>query len=282
MSGAATVRICMRGIGGRMGRAIADAIAESPGVVLAAGIDREESGLVGAEIGGVKVSSDLPGAIAISDVVVDFTHPRSVEAAARECAAARRAMVIGTTGLDEAANEAIDALAAVAPVVVAPNTSLGVTLLFHLAARAAEALGDEFDAEIVEMHHRRKVDAPSGTAVRLAEVVAKAKGLDPAKHVVHGRSGHVGARPTPEIGVMTLRGGDVVGEHTLVLAGAGERLELTHRATSRSIFARGALRAAKWVVAQPPGRYDMTDVLQLGDADAPGAVGVGVGEGAAG
>ena len=253
----------MRGIGGRMGRAIAEALAETPGVVLAAGVDRDDSGLVGTEIGGVKVTSDLPAAIASSDVVVDFTHPRSVEAAARECAAAKRAMVIGTTGLDAAAYEAIDALAEVAPVVVAPNTSLGVTLLFHLAARAAAALGDEFDAEIVEMHHRRKVDAPSGTAVRLGEVVAKAKGLDPGEHVVHGRSGQVGARPTREIGIMTLRGGDVVGEHTLVLAGAGERLELTHRATSRAIFARGAIRAAKWVVGRAPGRYDMSDVLGL-------------------
>jgi 4-hydroxy-tetrahydrodipicolinate reductase len=171
--------------------------------------------------------------------------------------------VIGTTGLDERAEAAIDALAARAPVVVAPNMSPGVTLFFHLAARAAELLGPDYDAEIVEMHHRRKVDAPSGTAVRLGEVVARAKGFDPERAVVHGRSGQVGARPREEVGVMTLRGGDVIGDHTLVLAGEGERLELTHRASSRDIFARGAVRAARWVVGQPPGRYDMADVMGI-------------------
>jgi 4-hydroxy-tetrahydrodipicolinate reductase len=138
-----------------------------------------------------------------------------------------------------------------------------VTVLLHLAALAAALLGAGWDAESVEMHHRKKVDAPSGTAVRLAEVVARARGLDPGRAVVHGRSGQVGARTDAEIGVLALRGGDVVGEHTLVLAGASERLELVHRAHDRGLFARGALRAARWVSAAPPGVYDMTDVLGL-------------------
>jgi 4-hydroxy-tetrahydrodipicolinate reductase len=258
-----TVRIGIHGIGGRMGRAIAEALLEDADAEACSGIEREGSLLVGGEVLGVPVSDDLDAALAGCDVVIDFTTPEATARLAAACAAAKKPAVIGTTGLDAAAEAAIADLAAVAPVVVAPNMSMGVTLLFHLAARAAEALGPAFDAEIVEMHHRRKVDAPSGTAVRLAEVVARAKGLDPARHVVHGRSGQVGARPDAHSGVMTLRGGDVVGEHTLILAGTGERLELTHRATSRAIFARGAVRAARWVAGTAPGRYDMADVLGL-------------------
>lgn len=266
-----TVRIGIFGVGGRMGRAIAAIAREDAEVLLGCGIEREGSDLLGADLGtltgdealGVAVTSDLLAALDACDVVIDFTSPRATTRLVSACAQAGKPAVVGTTGLDAEANEAIASLAARAPVVVAPNMSAGVTLLFHLAAQAAEAMGPDYDAEIVEMHHRRKVDAPSGTAVRLGEVVARAKGLDPAKHVVHGRSGQVGARPDAEIGIMTLRGGDVVGEHTLVLAGAGERLELTHRATDRAIFARGAVRAAKWVVGQSAGRYDMTTVLGL-------------------
>jgi 4-hydroxy-tetrahydrodipicolinate reductase len=149
----------------------------------------------------------------------------------------------------------------VAPVVATPNFSAGVHVLMDLAARAVRLLGPEYDIEVVEMHHKRKVDSPSGTALRLAEVVARARELDPARALVHGRSGQVGARRADEIGVMALRGGDVFGDHTLVLAGEGERLELTHRSNGRPIWARGAVRAAHWVVGKPAGRYDMTDVL---------------------
>lgn len=258
-----TVRIAVLGVAGRMGRAIVEVASDDPDVEIAFGVERSGSPHLGAEILGVTVTDDLAKAIAESDVTIDFTSPESTASTADACAAAGRAMVIGTTGLDDRAQQAIARLAAAGPVVVAPNMSVGVTLLFHLAARAAAALGPAFDAEIVEMHHRRKVDAPSGTAVRLGEVVAEAKGLDPKADVVHGRSGQVGARPDAQIGIMTLRGGDVVGEHTLVLAGLGERLELTHRATDRAIFARGAIRAAKWVVTRGPGRYDMSDVLGL-------------------
>lgn len=264
-------RIGIHGVAGRMGRAVVAVALEDGAVSVTSAIEREGSPHLGADVGalagreplGVEVVSDVASALAGCEVVIDFTSPEATARLAAACAEAGRPAVIGTTGLDGAANAAIAKLAERAPVVVAPNMSAGVTLLFHLAARAAEALGPGFDAEIVEMHHRRKVDAPSGTAVRLGEVVARAKGLDPKKHIVHGRSGQVGARPDAEIGIMTLRGGDVVGEHTVVLAGPGERLELTHRATDRAIFARGAVRAARWVVTQPAGRYDMAAVLGL-------------------
>ena len=172
-------------------------------------------------------------------------------------------MVIGTTGLDASTRAALERAAERVPIVFAPNYSQGVNALYFLAARATELLGPDFDAEILEIHHRHKVDSPSGTAVRLGEVVAQAKQLDPERVVTHGRSGQVGARPLDEVGVMALRGGDVVGEHTLYLVGEGERVELTHRATDRTIFARGAVRAARWVVSRPAGLYDMTDVMGI-------------------
>jgi 4-hydroxy-tetrahydrodipicolinate reductase len=253
-----------------MGRAIVRAIAEDPGFVLVAAIDREESAAIGRDAGelaqigplGVDVS-DAREWVGEADVVVDFSAPAGTRAIAECCQKRKTPLVVGTTGLDAAAEEAIAALAASVPVVVAPNTSIGVTVLFHLAAEAARLLGPSYDAEIVEIHHRRKADAPSGTALRLAECVAAAKGLG-KESFVFGRSGQVGARPENEIGIVALRGGDVVGEHTLVLAGPGERIELTHRAHDRSLFARGALRAARWVAThREPGRYDMRHVLGI-------------------
>lgn len=240
------LRAGLWGADGRMGRAIADAIEARDGVVLAATPGPDD---------------DPAEAFAGVDVIIDFTSPGGTRRAAVAAAAVGAPLVSGTTGLDGAARDALARLAAAQPVVHAPNMSQGVTLLFHLAARAAELLGTGFDAEIVEMHHRRKADAPSGTGVRLAEVVARAKGLDPASAVRASREGMVGARPDAEVGVVALRGGTVVGEHTLVLAGAGERVELTHRAEDRGIFARGAVRAATWIVGRPPGLYDMGDVL---------------------
>ncbi len=267
-----TIGIGIYGAAGRMGRAIAAVAREDTAVEIACAVEHEGSLHAGADLGtlaggaslGVSVTTDLVAALEACDVIIDFTTPAGTRRLIDACARADKPAVVGTTGLDDAAHAAIATLAERAPVVVAPNMSAGVTLLFHLAARAAEALGPDFDAEIVEMHHRKKVDAPSGTAVRLGDVVARAKGLDPAKHVVHGRSGQVGARPDAEVGIMTLRGGDVVGEHTLLLVGPGERLELTHRATDRAIFARGAVRAAKWAVTRPAGLYDMAAVLGLG------------------
>jgi 4-hydroxy-tetrahydrodipicolinate reductase len=263
--GARALRIAMHGAGGRMGRAIVRAISEEASLSLVAALDREGSDALGRDAGelaqvgtiGVALVADRV-ALRGADVVIDFSSPAATAATARACAASSTPMVIGTTGLDAEANEAIDALARTTAVVVAPNTSVGVTVLFHLAAEAARLLG-----EIVEMHHKKKVDAPSGTALRLAERVAAAKGLG-QDAFVHGRSGQVGARPRDEIGIVALRGGDVIGEHTLVLAGPGERMELTHRAHDRSLFALGALRAARWVATRRiPGRYDMTDVLGI-------------------
>jgi len=251
------VKVEVFGALGRMGRSVVDVVRAAEDLQLGALFDRSAG-----EVRGVSTRQDFGAAALEGDVLVDFSLPAAtaeVFAAARE---AKVPVVCGTTGIDDPGVAAIAAAAEVVPVVVAPNFSQGVTVLFALAAEAARLLGPAFDAEIVEMHHRRKVDAPSGTAARLAEVVREAKGFE-REALRYGREGQVGARPDAEIGVMTLRGGDVVGEHTLLLAGAGERLELTHRARDRGIFAEGAVRAARWVVGQPPGRYDMHDVMGL-------------------
>lgn len=261
----------MHGAAGRMGRSILGVLLDHPDARAVAAVEQEGSELIGQDAGvvsggapmGVTVSSDLESALQDCDVIIDFSSPEGTERLTKRCAELGRPAVIGTTGLTDAGEAAVTALAERMPVMQAPNFSQGVTLLFHLAELAAERLGDDFDAEIVEMHHRHKVDAPSGTALRLAEGVARAKGLDPRRDLVRERNGQVGPRSTEEVGVMTLRGGDVVGEHTLVLAGPGERLELAHRATDRSIFARGAVRAAVWLVSQKPGRYDMADVMGI-------------------
>jgi 4-hydroxy-tetrahydrodipicolinate reductase len=253
-----------------MGRSILEVVLEDPAAHLVAALDRAGHPSVGQDVAVLLgraapllliVTDDLETALAEAEVVIDFTTPAATRALLERCARAGIAAVVGTTGMDAACERAVDALAKVAPVVVAPNFSVGVNVLMALAERAARALGPDFDLEIVEMHHKHKVDAPSGTAVRLAEVVARARDLDPARAVVHGRSGQVGARRSEEIGVLALRGGDVVGDHTLILAGPGERIEITHRAHGRQIFARGAVRAAHWVVGRPAGRYDMADVL---------------------
>jgi 4-hydroxy-tetrahydrodipicolinate reductase len=252
------IRIGITGASGRMGRAIARLARADSEVAIAALIERADSPAIDTEIEGVVVTST----VGACDVLIDFSHASATAAIVKAATAAKRPLVVGTTGLPEAALVAIGSHAAVAPVVHAPNMSVGVTVLFELAAQAARVLGPDYDAEIVEMHHRHKKDAPSGTAARLAEVVARAKGLGPDS-IVYGRSGEPGARPQEQIGVFALRGGDVVGDHTLVLAADGERLELGHRATSRDVFARGAIRAAKWVAGAPPGLYDMRDVLGL-------------------
>ncbi len=262
-------RVALHGATGRMGRAIVQVIASDPGAVLVAAyaapgdvdLGRDAGELAGVARAGVAIEP-LSGAID-ADVVIDFTNPTATESIVFRCRESRVPLVSGTTGLTAAQDRALDELSEVVPVVHSPNMSVGVNVLFHLAEIATRLLGSAFDPEIVEMHHRQKIDAPSGTAVRLAERVALARGLDPEKAVVHGRSGQVGPRRDDEIGVMTLRGGGVVGEHTLVLAGPGERVELVHRAQDRSIFAHGAVRAARWIVGTHPGRYGMSDVLGL-------------------
>ncbi|HSN83065.1 MAG TPA: 4-hydroxy-tetrahydrodipicolinate reductase [Polyangiales bacterium] len=265
------VQIAIHGAAGRMGRSIAAVLNDDLEGNLVAAMDREDSELLGQDMGvltgrepsGVRITCDLEEFLSNVEVVIDFSGAAATAKLLPVCAGQRIPMVIGTTGLDAATRAGLERAAEMVPIVFAPNYSQGVNALYFLAARATELLGPAFDAEIVEMHHRFKVDAPSGTAVRLAEVVAEAKQLDPERAVNPGRSGQVGARPLEEIGVMALRGGDVVGEHTLYLVGEGERLELTHRATDRSIFARGAVRAAHWVVARPAGLYDMADVMGI-------------------
>lgn len=262
------IRVAVHGATGRMGRAIVRVLAEEENLSLTAAWAPASDPAQGRDAGALAGVGDLGVTVRSltrvdADVAIDFTTPDGVRAIASACATAGVPLVSGTTGLDDASRGALEAAAETVPVVFAPNMSVGVTLLFHLAELASSGLGEAFDAEIVEMHHRDKVDAPSGTAVRLAERVARGKGLD-ASAIVHGRSGQVGPRPDGEIGVMTLRGGGVVGDHTLYLTSAGERLELTHRALDRSIFARGAIRAAKWLAsANRPSLYDMADVLGL-------------------
>lgn len=265
------VQVAIHGAAGRMGLSIASVLNDDLEGKLVAAMDREGSDLLGQDMGvltgrapsGVTITSDVEAFLQNVEVVIDFSIARASARLLPICAGQHIPMVIGTTGLDAETRAALERAAERVPIVFAPNYSQGVNALYFLAARATELLGPDFDAEIVEIHHKRKVDSPSGTAVRLGEVVAAAKSLDPGRAVTHGRSGHVGARPLDEVGVMALRGGDVVGEHTLYLVGEGERIELTHRATDRSIFARGAVRAAHWVVDRPAGLYDMADVMGI-------------------
>ncbi|MEM7433905.1 MAG: 4-hydroxy-tetrahydrodipicolinate reductase [Myxococcota bacterium] len=264
------LRVAIHGAAGRMGQSIASVIEGAADIQLVAAMDRTDSELVGRDIAvlsgsephGIQVTSDVEAFLANVEVVIDFSVAMATDKLLPICASQQIPMVIGTTGLDDATRGALERAAERTPIVFAPNYSQGVNALYFLAARATELMGPGFDAEIVEIHHRHKVDSPSGTAVRLGEVVTDAKHLA-RDAVTHGRSGQVGARPSDEVGVMALRGGDVVGEHTLLLVGDGERLELTHRATDRSIFARGAVRAARWVVDRSAGLYDMADVMGI-------------------
>ena len=212
--------------------------------------------------GALGESQALPPSGEGVDVLIDFTSPEGAVAHARWCAEHGVALVTGTTGLEESHQAAVDAAAERVAVVQSPNMSVGVNLLFDLARRATGVLGEGADIEIVETHHRYKMDAPSGTAVRLGEVIAEARETSLEASGNFGRKGMIGPRPTGEIGMMTLRGGDVVGEHTATFFLDGERVEITHRATDRAIFARGAVRAAVWVASRPAGAYDMADVLR--------------------
>ena len=266
-----TLKVAVYGAAGRMGRVEVDLVLQDATAELVAALEEPNSPALGQDAGmlagslkqmGVAVTSDLDSAIKSAQVVIDFSNPAATRALIAACIKHRVPAVIGTTGLNADDEQALNQLAQLVPVVWAANFSVGVNVLVYLAARAVQLLGPDFDIEIIEMHHRNKVDAPSGTALRITEAVAKARGGSQSR-AVHGRTGEVGARTPNEIGVLALRGGDVVGEHTVVLAGPGERLELTHRAHSRVILARGALHAAHWVVEQKPGRYDMADVLSL-------------------
>ena len=265
-----TLDIAVAGAGGRMGRSVAQACAEAADVRLAAALEAPGYALVGTDAGliaGVGAQGvfvvDRPADMEPFDVLIDFTNPQGALEHLEECVRRGRGAVVGATGFDEAQRAATRAFALRVPVVVAPNMSVGVNLCFRLVESAARALGDDVDVEIVEAHHRHKVDAPSGTALRMGEVVAEALGRDLRQCAVYGREGRTGERARATIGFETIRAGDIVGEHTVLFAGTGERVEITHRSSSRMNFAVGALRAARWVRGQPAGMYDMQDVLGL-------------------
>jgi 4-hydroxy-tetrahydrodipicolinate reductase len=258
------IRAVVAGAGGRMGSTILAALRAEKDFSLTGAFERPGSEHVGRDACGVPISGNIEQGLAKgADVVVDFTAPPASLQHAAVCAERGIALVIGTTGFTEEQKTALRAVSRRIPLVLAPNMSAGVNVLFRLVADAARALGSAYDVEVVEMHHRMKRDAPSGTALRLAEVAADALGLHAKDPLVYERHGDVGSRQAGTVGVQALRGGDVVGDHTVHFLADGERLELTHRATSRDNFARGAVRAARWIVGQKPGFYDMQDVLGI-------------------
>ena len=266
------LRVGIAGAGGRMGRMLVESVQQSgEHVRLGAALAREGSTLTGCDAGevagvgvlGVSITSDIEAALDHCDVLIDFT---TIEASLRHIEACRQrglALVLGTTGFEGDALRAIEQAAGDMPLCKASNFSTGVNLCLKLLADAARALGDTADVEIIEAHHRHKVDAPSGTALNMGEVIAEALGRSLASDAVYHRQGQTGARGQREIGFSTVRGGDIVGDHTILFAADGERIEITHRASSRMAFARGALRAAAWLSGRPAGLYDMQDVLEL-------------------
>ncbi len=265
------LKIGVVGASGRMGRMVGSIIAASGECELAGATEAPGSEHLGADAGalagvgdnGVIVTGEAAAMFAHVDAVIDFTAPAATQAHAQIAADAGCALIAGTTGLEAEQQAALAAAAAVVPVVWAPNMSAGVNLLFAVTQQVARALGEDFDIEIAEMHHRHKVDAPSGTALGLGQAAAAGRGVDFDAVKVLSREGITGERKPGDIGFATLRGGDVVGEHSVVFAGAGERVELSHRATDRAIFARGAVRAALWSAGKPAGLYTMNDVLGL-------------------
>jgi len=265
------MRIAVSGAAGRMGRALIKACHELPGVRLGAALEHPDSTLRGTDAGelagvgrmGVILDGDLANVLDRFDVLVEFTRPEVTVRHVELCRDAGRSLVIGTTGFTEAQRERILEAAMDTAIVLAPNMSVGVNLCLRLLDIAARVVGEDMDVEIIEAHHRHKVDAPSGTALRMGEVVAEALGRRLEECAVYGRQGITGERERKTIGFETIRGGDIVGEHTVLFAGEGERIEVTHKATSRMTFARGALRAAQWLREKERGLFDMQDVLGL-------------------
>ncbi|MFW1678716.1 4-hydroxy-tetrahydrodipicolinate reductase [Pontibacter sp. JAM-7] len=266
------IRVAVTGAAGRMGKANIEAIQMAEGITLSAAIVEPSSSLVGADAGevagvgklGVKLADTLASVVDDFDVLIDFTSPEVTLDNVAYCAAQGKHVVIGTTGLNDAQKERLNVLAENTAIVFAPNMSVGVNLCFKLLEVAARALGnDDYDIEVIEAHHRHKVDSPSGTALRMGEVVADALGRDLKTCAVYGREGQIGARPRGEIGFETIRAGDVVGDHTVLFATEGERIEITHKASNRLTFAKGAVRAAVWLQDKTTGLYDMQDVLGL-------------------
>lgn len=259
----------MSGAAGRMGRAIIGCQAQA-GLELSGALERAGSEFLGQDAGalagigslGIEITSDPATALKEAGAVIDFSSPENTLSLARSCTESGTGLVVGTTGFSEEQKKELQGYSKKIPLLISPNMSLGVNVLFHLTRMAARVLGPDYAAEVTEIHHRHKKDAPSGTAVKLLEILEEQFGLS-AGDVVHGRSGLTGERPKNQIGSHALRGGDVVGDHTVFLLGEGERIEITHRAASRNTFAMGALRAAKWLDGQKPGLYSMDSVLGL-------------------
>jgi 4-hydroxy-tetrahydrodipicolinate reductase len=252
------VKIAIAGAGGRMGRTLLEAVLGDQELTLVAAVDVARSAAIGQQAGKIKIGSEL-AAIGHADVTLDFTRPEGTLALLKHA----KAMVIGTTGFTEEDKGVIAEAALRIPIVMAANFAIGVNTVYKLAETAARILGEAYDVEIVEAHHRHKVDAPSGTALELGRIVAKALDRDLAKTASYGRKGEIGERKPKEIGFHAIRGGDIVGEHTVIFAGAGERVEVTVRSQSRATYSNGALRAAKWLKGRGPGLYAMSDVLGL-------------------
>ncbi len=266
------IRVAVGGAGGRMGRTLIEACHESSAVTLGAALEHPDSSLIGSDAGevagigpaGVVISGDPHAVRHDYDVFIDFTRADVTMANLARCRQLGKRMVIGTTGFSDTQRSEIAATAATdIAIVLAPNMSVGVNLCLKLLEMAARVLGDEVDIEIIEAHHRHKLDAPSGTALRMGEVVAGALGRNLEECAVYGRYGNTGERRRQTIGFETIRAGDIVGEHTVMFAGTGERVEITHKASSRMTFARGAVRAAEWIMEQERGLFDMQDVLGL-------------------
>ncbi len=267
------IRVGVTGASGRMGKCLIEMIQNHSELALVAALDHSQSPFLGQDAGivaggcaaGVMITDKLSVTLSHIDVLIDFTRPQASLAYLAECAAAQIAMVIGTTGFSQDEKSLIASAAHQTPIVQAPNMSVGVNLSYQLLALAARTLGDEVDIEILEMHHRHKVDAPSGTALQMGEVLAATLGRDLQQHAIYGREGVTGERDRKQIGFATLRGGDVIGDHTVFFADEGERIEITHRASDRKAFAKGALRAAIWLTQQRPGQYNMQHVLGFKD-----------------
>ncbi len=265
------VKVVVAGASGRMGGRLVSLVKESSDLQLVGAIERKGHPMVGKDAGevagccriGVAVTDNLTALADRADVLIDFTAPDVSLAHMAIMAAYRKAIVIGTTGLSAKQLAELQKLAKQVPCVFSPNMSVGVNVILKVLAEMARAFGEDYDIEVTETHHRLKKDAPSGTALKIAQVLADATGKDLDKVAAYGRKGMIGERKRGEIGIQVIRAGDIVGDHTVLFGGPGERIEVTHRASSRDTFARGALRAARWVVTRPPGLYDMHDVLGL-------------------
>jgi len=264
------IRYAIAGSSGRMGRTLIEALQQDETGILGAALEHSSSPFLGKDAGelfgapcGIRISADLDAALAISDCLIDFTRPEGTLEHLDACRRHRVGLVIGTTGFSAEGKRAIEAAAQEIPVVFAPNMAVGVNAVFRLLDVAARILSEGYDIEVIEAHHRHKVDAPSGTALRMGEVVAAALGRDLSECAIYGREGHTGERPATQIGFSTIRGGDIVGDHTVLFAGAGERIEITHKSASRMPYALGALRAGRFLSSRENGLFDMQDVLGL-------------------